>query len=160
MAFDPNNIVVQLCAQGMQLEGKLEQDEAKKLFNEAWDKAQTNFEKFIACHFIARHQDSLLEKLRWDELALSFALSSSDKNINENYSSLYLNIAKGFEDLGDLDKALNNYQLADSYTGFLPEDGYGAMIRSGIQRGMERITSNAEKLNEIEYLTIKSRPPK
>lgn len=148
MTFNPNNIVVQLCAQGMQLEGKLEQDEAKKMFHEAWEKAQTNFEKFIACHFMARHQDSLHEKLRWDEMALSFALSSPDKNINENYSSLYLNIAKGYEDLGDFDKSLVNYKLADSYTGFLAEDGYGAMIRAGIQRGMERIVSNTEKNNK------------
>ena len=139
MPFDPNNIVVQLCAQGMEKEGMLEQNEAKNLFEQALHRAKTDFEKFIACHYIARHQDSQLEKLRWDEMALSFALSSPDKNMHGYYSSLYLNIAKGFEDLGDFEKALINYQLADSYAGFLSEDGYGAMIRAGIQGGMERI---------------------
>ena len=59
--------------------------------------------------------------------------------------SLYLNIAKGLEDLGDFDKALKNYKLAASYTGHLAEDGYGKMIKSGINLGIERIASVLEK---------------
>ena len=145
MPFDPRNIVVQLCAQGMDKEGMLEQDEAKKLFDEAFHRAQTDFEKFIACHYIARHQHSPEEKLRWDELALSHAISCIDENIHENYSSLYLNIAKDFEDLGDDEEALKNYLLAGSYTGFLAEDGYGTMIRSGINRGIERVRPKPDK---------------
>jgi len=147
MAFDPHNIVIQLCARGMEKEGMLEQEEAKKIYDEAFQKAQTNFEKFIACHYIARHQQSPEEKLRWDKLALSYAISCFEKSMNENYSSLYLNIAKDFEDLGDDAEALRNYLLADSYTGFLAGDGYGIMIRSGISRGIERV-SPARKIKQ------------
>jgi len=35
MQFDPNNKVVQLCAQGMQREAEGETDEAHKFFQEA-----------------------------------------------------------------------------------------------------------------------------
>jgi tetratricopeptide (TPR) repeat protein len=146
MPFDPHNIVVQLCAQGMEKEGLLAQDEAKKCFDEALQKAQTDFERFIACHYIARHQDSPREKLRWDELALSFAMSCSDKTIHENYSSLYLNIGKDFEDMRDDEKALKNYQLAASYVELLAKDGYGAMIRSGINSGIERVRTRLDIL--------------
>jgi tetratricopeptide (TPR) repeat protein len=148
MTFDPDNIVIQLCAQGMAKEGMLEQEEAKKCFEEAWLRAQTDFEKFIACHYIARHQRSPEEKLQWDELALSFAIACNDKNIHENYSSLYLNIANDFEELRDYEKALRNYMLAGSYADLLKVDGYGAMIRSGINRGIEKLRTMIDNPNQ------------
>lgn len=54
------------------------------------------------------------------------------------YPSLYLNIAKCYEDLNDSDNAYSNYQLASSYTNYLADDGYGKMIRSGIEGGLTR----------------------
>ena len=54
--------------------------------------------------------------------------------------SLYLNIAKCHEDLGDPVQAESNYRLAASFEKYLPEDGYGNMIRSGIRNGLERIS--------------------
>ena len=38
--FDPNNAVVQLCAQGMELEGKGEDEAAAALFLQAWNEPQ------------------------------------------------------------------------------------------------------------------------
>ena len=114
--FDPNNIVINLCAKGMECELNQKPDEARELFLEAWYKAEADFEKFIAAHYVARHQNSIIAKLTWDEIALGHALKINDEGMRTNFASLYLNIAKCHEDLNDFDRALKNYQLAQSYT--------------------------------------------
>jgi hypothetical protein len=49
-----------------------------------------------------------------------------------SYPSLYLNIARGYKDRKDLHNARKNCDLALSFTHFLPEEGYGKMIKSEI----------------------------
>ena len=142
MQFDPNNKVIQRCAQGMEMEVKQKPDEAKVLFLQAWSEASTNLEKFTAAHYVARHQASVQEKLNWDKTALSFALKINDEGMKANYPSLYLNIAKCYEDLEDFDKARKNYRLALSYVEQLPGNSYGQMIRSGIENGIKRLSEN------------------
>jgi len=61
MEFDPNNNVVKLCAQGMSLEGQGKLEEASKVFTKAWNDATSNFEKFTAAHYVARHQASIAD---------------------------------------------------------------------------------------------------
>lgn len=52
MQFDPNNKVVQLCAEGMELEGQGKKNEALQLFQRAWKMATNDFEKFTSAHYI------------------------------------------------------------------------------------------------------------
>nr|WP_294858662.1 hypothetical protein [uncultured Fluviicola sp.] len=139
MQFDPNNKIVKLCAQGMEMEGKGDHEEASKYFLQAWNEATNEFEKFTAAHYVARHQKSVADKLRWDETALQLALKINDDIIKGTYPSLYLNIAKCYEDLKDFDNAIKNYQLAFSFANLLPDNGYGNMIKSGITNGIERV---------------------
>lgn len=139
MQFDPENPVVKLCAQGMQLEGEGRKEEAQELFLQAWQMATSDFEKFTAAHYVARHQKSISEKLQWDQLTLTHALKIDDESIKTALPSLYLNIAKCFEDLHDTANALKNYELADSFVQHLPDDGYGKMIRGGILNGIARV---------------------
>ena len=143
MQFDPNNPIVKLCARGMELEGEAKPDEAAKVFQQAWDEASGNLEKFIAAHYVARHQNSVADKLRWDEIALGMALKINDESIKGAYPSLYLNIAKCYEDLKDFIKARENYLLAQKFESFLFGDGYGNMVRAGIANGIERTTTEA-----------------
>ena len=81
MEFDQSNKVVQLCAKGMDLEGKGQLSEASDLFDEAWNTATNDFEKFTAAHYVARHQKSVSDKLKWDETALKHALKIKDENV-------------------------------------------------------------------------------
>jgi rifampin ADP-ribosylating transferase len=67
MQFDPNNNVIKLCAQGMDMETEGLTEEANKLFLQAWSEATNDFEKFTAAHYVARYQKSVADKLRWDE---------------------------------------------------------------------------------------------
>jgi tetratricopeptide (TPR) repeat protein len=139
MQFDPNNNVVKLCAQGMDMEGKGDQQGASALFIRAWNEATNDVEKFTAAHYVARHQKSIADKLKWDETALQLALNINDDTIKGAYPSLYLNIAKCYEDLNDFDNARKNYTLALSFTGQLTDDGYGNMIKEGIMNGIKRV---------------------
>ena len=112
---------------------------AKTLFEMAWKEAGTEFEKFTAAHFVARQQEDITEKLKWDETALDMAIKVNDEGMKPSYPSLYLNIGKCLEDLNDPIKAGEFYMKAFSFLQFLSDDGYGKMIRSGVLAGMERL---------------------
>ncbi len=110
MLFDPNNHVIELCAQGMNMEGEGKRGEALELFQRAWDEAINDLEKLISAHYIARHQKDTSDKLKWDEIALTLALNVNDENVKGLYPSLYLNVGKCHEDLNDIDNARKNYE--------------------------------------------------
>jgi tetratricopeptide (TPR) repeat protein len=140
MNFDPSNNIVKLCARGMSMEAEGNSKEAAHLFLKAWADSTNNFEKFTSAHYVARHQKTIEDKLKWDETALHFALQINDDDIKVHFSSLYLNIGKCYEDLKDFDSARKQYQLALSYLEFLSEDGYGKMIKSGVEHGLQRVS--------------------
>lgn len=139
MEFDLENEVVKLCSKGMEHEGLGENIQASELFLKAWSISKSDFEKFTSAHYVARHQDSVLEKLKWDLIALEFALKIDDSASKTVLPSLYLNVGKCYEDLKDVANARINYELAQSYSRYLPEDGYGKMIKNGIDSGLKRI---------------------
>jgi rifampin ADP-ribosylating transferase len=97
----------------MEEEGKPE--EAIKLFLQAWDEATYDFEKFISAHYVARHQKTASDKLKWLETSLRFALKINDDSVKSAFPALYSNIAKCYEDLSDPDKAKENYELATTF---------------------------------------------
>jgi rifampin ADP-ribosylating transferase len=138
MLYDPQNKTVQRCAQGMALEGEGKDEEAAAIFRQAWDEATTDLEKFIAAHYVARHQAGASSKLHWDKTALDHAQHVPDAQVKGAYPSLYLNIAKDYEDLCEIIHAREHYETALSYTPFLNDDGYGKMIHAGITAGLER----------------------
>ena len=139
MEFNQDNKVIQLCAKGMELEGQGKLTEATNYFEEGWNFAGTDLEKFIAAHYVARHQKNISDKLKWDNTALRHALNVEDEGIKEALPSLYLNIGKCYEDLNDLENARSNYQSAFSFATSLPDNGYGNMIKAGINKGFDRI---------------------
>ena len=139
MLFDHENHIINLCTQGMEMEGAGKPEEAREIFEQAWNESKDDFEKFTSAHYVARHQQSVADKLKWDETALYHAMKIDAPQIKDTYPSLYLNIAKCYEDLGDRENARKNYELAFSFTHLLADDGYGNMIRGGIQNGLARI---------------------
>ena len=66
---------------------------------------------------MARHQKNVSDKLKWLETALQFALIINNDTVKGAFHSLYLNIAKCYEDLSDPDNAKKNYELSISFTG-------------------------------------------
>ena len=96
------------------MEEKGKAEEASKLFLQAWNKATNEFEKFTAAYYVARHQENASDKLKWFETALQSALRINDVSVAGAYPSLYSNIAKCYEELGDLDNAKKYHELAIS----------------------------------------------
>jgi rifampin ADP-ribosylating transferase len=139
MQFDHDNKIVQLCAKGIMTEGEGKIPEARQLYDQAWDMAQTDFEKFVAAHYLARNQPDINENLKWNEIALQHALAVNEESVAMCYPSLYLNIGKSYEDMVNIDEALKNYLLAKRYTDKLTDDGYSNMIRAGIEAGLQRV---------------------
>lgn len=123
MEFNPNNNIVKLCLQGMDLEGKSKTEEASRIFLQAWNEATNDFEKFIAAHYVTRHQKSVADKLKWVEASLQLALKINNDYVKGIFPSLYSNIAKCYEELGDFDKAKKNYELANMLKDKLSDNG-------------------------------------
>ena len=116
MEFDPRNNVIKLCMQGTGMEEKGEAEEARKLFLQAWNESTNDFEKFTSAYYVARHQETVRDKLKWLETSLQFALKINDVTVRGAFPSLYLNIAKCYEDLNDRERAKKSYELANSYS--------------------------------------------
>lgn len=123
MEFNPNNPIIQLCVQGMDMEEKGKTEEATQIFLQAWNEATNNFEKYMAAYYVARHQKTVSEKLKWLETALAFALKINNVTVTSAFPTLYSNIAKCYKDLGEFDNAKKNDELAASFTNIPPDNG-------------------------------------
>lgn len=122
----------------MSMEAQGKTAEAHTLFKQAWDIAADNTEAFVAAHYLARNQVDPRDNLKWNQVALNKALQIADGKMKGHYPSLYLNVGKSFENLGDLSEAKHHYQLAADHSQYLPAGPYGEMIRSGIAQGLKR----------------------
>ena len=123
MEFNPNNNVVKRCLQGMDMEEKGKPKEASKLFLQAWSEATNDFEKFTAAFYVARNQPNVSHRIKWLQTALHLALKVDSDSVKGALSSLYFNISKCYEDLGDLDNAKLNNELAISFKNKLSDKG-------------------------------------
>lgn len=145
--MDENNPVVKLCAEGMQAEGEGRPEVARELYERAWAMSKDGFEASAAAHYLARRQPSAEEAFRWNKEALEradAAVAAADERVEGFYPSLYLNMGKSHEDLGDLGGARRCYETAAKKAEDLPDDGYGTLVRRGIKGGLSRIGRKEE----------------
>ena len=141
--MDPNNPVVKLCAQGIEIEMKGHRAEARSLFLQAWELRRDDVDACIAAHYVARHQDSPVETLRWNELALTHAISASADSIRSFYPSLYLNLGKSYEDIGDSSRARELYVQGEQCLNDAPDGGYGDIVRQGLYNALQRVRQDS-----------------
>jgi tetratricopeptide (TPR) repeat protein len=116
MEFNPANHVIQLCMQAIELEEKGKPEEASSIFLQAWNESTNDFEKFTSAYYVARHQKTVRDKLKWLETSLQFALKINDVTVRGALPYLYVNIAKCYEDLNDRERAKKSHELANSYS--------------------------------------------
>lgn len=113
--FDPKNKIIKLCMLGMGMEAKGNSKEGSKLFLQAFNEAENDFEKFIAAYHIGKYEKDILDRLKWMETSLEYGIKSNDDSVKSAFATIYLNIAKSYEELGDYDKAKINQELSNSY---------------------------------------------
>ncbi|MGW8379496.1 hypothetical protein [Streptomyces sp. ODS28] len=122
-----------------------DREEARNRFARLWEESTGKGDLFHRCtiaHYMADTQDDPTDELLWDQRALEAAdaLSGEEVHWGEHalavrslYPSLYLNLAADHAKLGDESAALRELGRARSAAGSLPDDAYGAGIRSGIE---------------------------
>ena len=137
--MDPNNPIVKLCAQGIEAEAVGEPTKARELFDQAWSAASDDWERCVAAHYVARHQDTPEATLHWNEVCLRYADAVGDERVAGFYPSLYLNIGHSRETLGERDLAAAAYTKAERALGTVPPGPYADMVRDGVARGLERV---------------------
>lgn len=131
-AIDPSNPVVALCAAGMAAEGT--PVEAKRLFEQAWGARRDDFDAAVAAHYLARHQPTPAEALRWNALAVRHAEAVSDGRAIGLLASLYLNLGDSQANVGDLAAAAESARTAGEHLASLPPGGYRELVTLGAQR--------------------------
>ncbi len=85
--MDADNHVVRLCVWGMEAEGRGENAAARGLFWQAWEGARDDDEACIAAHYVARHQETPGETLRWNQECLDRADRVGDERVSGFYAS-------------------------------------------------------------------------
>ncbi len=116
MEFSPANPVIQLCLKGMALEENNKSKEAGEVFQNGWELAANDFEKYLSAYFLGRIQKNPDDKLKWFETALQFALKINSESVKSAYPTLYTNIARCYEELNEPENAKKNHDLAISFT--------------------------------------------
>lgn len=138
--LDPDNPVTALVIEGIQAEGRGSPDVARDLYRRAWETRTDDLDGAVAAHYVARQQDMPQQALEWNRRALELAQRSGSELTAGWMPSLHLNLGRSYEDLGDHGRAIAHYRLAEAASSVLPDNGYGAMVRSGIARGIGRLT--------------------
>jgi len=110
--MDTDNPVIQLCMAGSQAEFQGRHADAGRLYAQAWAAAGDNFEACIAAHYVARFQPDAQATLHWNQIALARAEAVNDDRVDPFFPSLYLNLGRSYEVLGQATLARHYYDLA------------------------------------------------
>ncbi|GAB2477649.1 hypothetical protein [Streptosporangium sandarakinum] len=141
--------------QGIELGHRGEREAARLLFSGLWDEIGASGDPMHRCalaHSMADVQDDVREELLWDLRALEAAELITDERARQAgvigsasglYPSLHLNLADAYHRLGDLGRARDHLARGRAAVGALGDDGYGQMIRRGLDRLADRLAASA-----------------
>ena len=129
----------------MEREGKIEC--AQDLFIKAWGTSSDNQEKCIAAHFVAQHQNSPEDTLKWNIESLNRAKDTPHEKVKSYYPSLYLGIGISYENLDNYMEAKKYYDLAFEKIPDLPTDKDNEFYSKGIRESI------LERRNRLEEKT-------
>lgn len=145
--MDPHNAVVRLCAQGMSAEAEGREADARDLFVQAWEAAKNDYDACVAAHYVARHQPTPQETLRWNQECLTRADRVGDDRVRGFYASLHANMGRAHLHLGQPEKARKHFESAAEGLSDVPAGQYGEWLRLRIAQGL-RVTAAAAGTEE------------
>jgi hypothetical protein len=116
-------------------------DDARALFDQAWEARRNDYEGCIAAHYLARQQPDDHATFRWNLTALRLAGTAhdDDHDVGGFLSSLHLNLASSYQVLGDRTAALAHLGEAGRRLDAVPDGPYKDMIRTGISNVTDRL---------------------
>lgn len=136
-----------MTAVGVTLAGDKEQGRAELL--RAWEGTgqDDHAQRCVLAHYLADLEPDLGEEVRWDELALAAYPHIGDSELTPLgiptarglAPSLHLNLGDGYLRQGRADDATAQLSAGLACLDALPEDGYGALIRTGLSRLQSRL---------------------
>ncbi|MDQ7905039.1 hypothetical protein RB614_10955 [Phytohabitans sp. ZYX-F-186] len=152
MITDPT---VARIGQGVELHhGQGQRDAARDVFARIWEEIGGEqgdpLHVCVLAHSMADVQDDVHQELIWDQRALAAAdLLTDDRvaqagvtlSVSGLYPSLHLNLADCYRKLGDLGRAREHLQRARAGIGALGDDGYGQLIKDGLDRLARQLTA-------------------
>ncbi len=110
--MDINNPVIKLCMAGTRAEFEHRLEDARVLYQQAWETRTDDYDACIAAHYVARFQDSAEQSLRWNQIALEHANAVNDDRVKDFYPSFYLSLGRSYELMGNQTEAQKHYDLA------------------------------------------------
>jgi hypothetical protein len=110
--METGNPIIKLCIAGTQAEFQHQIEEAKALYLKACQIQTNDYEACIAAHYMASHQKDPKIEFEWNQKALEYAGVCPEGLVNEFFPSLYVNMGKSFERLGDPISAQMYYDKA------------------------------------------------
>ena len=139
---------------GIELSQHGKRGEAQAVFAQVWSdiggESGDPFHRCALAHSMADVQDDVHQELVWDLRALEAADLVTDERAAQAgvmspvagfYPSLHLNLGECYRKLGDLDRAREQLERGRAAAGSLGDDGYGQMVKGGLDRLGERLAS-------------------
>ncbi len=149
MITDPTLIRI---GEAVRLSHQGEREAARHQFAEIWDEIGGEggdpLHRCTLAHAMADVQDDVRDELVWDQRALAAADLITDARAAQAgvtlpvaglYPSLHLNVSECYRKLGDLARAREHLQQAQAAIGVLGDDGYGRLVRAGLEQVAERL---------------------
>ena len=104
-------------------------------------------QRCVIAHYLADLQSSLDDEVAWDEAALSEHVGVVDQDLAPVgitsaatlAPSLHLNLGDGYLRQGRVDDARTQLRAGRRAVRTLPTDGYGSLIRAGLERLQQRV---------------------
>ncbi len=136
-----------IAAVGLALSG--DTDRGRRDLLACWEQttAAQHAERCVLAHYLADLEAELADEVAWDERALSEYVHVADADLapigipsaRGLAASLHLNLGHGYLRQGRVDEATDQLEVGLSAVDALGDDGYGAMVRSGLDGLRERV---------------------
>jgi hypothetical protein len=134
-------------AVGLSLGG--DQQRGRDALSRCWraTKDDEHAQRCVIAHYLADLQSSLDDEVAWDETALLEHAHVADEDLAPVgiasaaglAPSLHLNLGDGYLRQGRVEAARRQLAAGIEAQSTLPDDGYGAHIRSGLERLQQRV---------------------
>jgi hypothetical protein len=129
---------VRFCAAGMAAEA--DPIAARSYFTQAWEARRDDYDASIAAHYMARHQPTAEDTLRWNELAVTHAETVQGDRAYPLLASLYLNLGDSYLAVGRAEDAALAAESGVAAVGHL-SGGYGAFVAAALEQLKTRIAA-------------------